>query len=182
MYNYKKVITMKTAYVITVIGCILILAAGLIAGCTSTSPATENLVTHPNPTGTIPSVPTPLTTTMVTGTSPVAGTTIHTLYVNSTTNGEIVTIPMGTRVLVRLNENPTTGYTWNATASKGLDIISDTYTAPDTSRMGAAGYHEWILSPKTVDTYIFKTVSLRPWEGAKATDDSFSLVILVTKD
>jgi len=175
---------MKTAYVITVIGCVLILAAGLIAGCTSTAPALETTAVSPHAPDSITSVPTPLTTSLAgTVTSPASGTTYQTLYVNSTSNGDIVTIPMGTRVLVRLNENPTTGYIWNATATKGLAIISDTYTAPtDSSLMGAPGYHEWILSPKYVDTYIFKTVSLRPWEGATATDESFSLVIQVTKD
>ena len=177
-----KVITMKTTYVIAVIGCVLILAAGLIAGCTSTSTATETVVAPPHSTDITTLVSTP-STTLPAGpvASPASGTTYKTLYLNSTSNGKIVTIPVGERVLVRLSENPTTGYTWNATASKGLAVISDIYTAPDSALMGAAGYHEWILSPKTVDTYIFKTVSLRPWVGATATDDTFCLVILVTK-
>jgi inhibitor of cysteine peptidase len=173
---------MKTTYVIAVIGCVLILAVGLITGCTSTSPAMEAVVAHPHATDITTPVFTP-STTLPAGTvaSPASGTTCKTLFLNSTSNGKTVTIPVGERVLVRLNENPTTGYTWNATASRGLAIISDTYTAPDSALMGAAGYHEWLLSPKTVDTYTFKTVSLRPWDGATATDDTFSLVILVTK-
>lgn len=183
MNNYNKVITMKTAYVITVIGCVLILAAGLIAGCTSTAPAAGTTAVATHATSSITSVPTPVSTSLAGTVTPAVSGTTPTLFVNSTANGDIVTIPMGTRVLVRLKENPTTGYTWNATATKGLAIISDTYTSPaDTSLMGAPGYHEWILSPKYVDTYIFKTVSLRPWEGATATDESFSLVIQVTKD
>jgi predicted secreted protein len=172
---------MKTSYVIAAIGCILILAAGLAAGCTGSSPAAQTTVpptpvattADPSATGGMPGTATPVST---------AAVTVSTLYVNGTANGQIVTIPMGSRVLVRLNENPTTGYTWNATASKGLAIISDSYTGPDSTLLGAPGHHDWILSPTTVDTYTFRAVSLRPWEGAKPEDPNFSLVIVVTKN
>jgi inhibitor of cysteine peptidase len=171
---------MKKTYMIAVIGCVLILGAALIAGCIDASPAAEKTTVSPLPTDGIPTVSTALTTAP-TGTSPASATMFRTLYLNSTANGEIVTIPMGDRVLVRLSENPTTGYTWNVTAARGITVISDAYTAPDSSLKGAAGYHEWLLSPQTVDTYIFKTVYLRPWVGATATDDTFSLVIQTTK-
>jgi len=170
---------MRTTYLIAAIGCILILAAGAIAGCTGTSPATQT-----------PAVPmTPATTIAdptATGTWPIPVSTsaaiVSTVYVNASSNGKIVTIPMGSRVLVRLSENPTTGYTWNATASRGLTIVSDTYTSPDGTLIGAPGHRDFTLSPKAVDTYTFRAVSLRPWEGAKAGDPAFSLVILVTND
>jgi len=173
---------MKTRHIIAIIGCVLILAAGLIAGCTdsatpagkATPPAvpTDNVTGVITPSATLPTVTTPST----------APVTTATLYLNSTSNGKIVTIPAGERVLVRLPENPTTGYTWNVTSSRGIAIISDTYTAPDASLAGAPGYHEWILAPETVDTYLFKTVYLRPWVGATSTDDTYSLVIQATKD
>ena len=157
---------MRTTYVIAAVGCIL-LAVIVIAGCTSTpgtsvTAGTPAVVPTPASMENNSSFATPVST-------PVAG-------------GGIVTVPMGERVLARLDENPTTGYSWNATASKGLTIISDTYNAPDTALMGAHGYHDWLLSPETVDTYTFKAVYLRPWEGVTATDETFSLVIQVTKD
>lgn len=171
---------MRTSYVIAAIGCILILAAGLIAaGCTGTSLAPQT-----------PAAPlTPVTTIAdpaATGTWPTPVSTsaaiVSTVYVNASSNGKIVTIPMGSRVLVRLSENPSTGYTWNATASRGLAIVSDTYTSPDGTLIGAPGHRDFTLFPKAVDTYTFRAVSLRPWEGATAGDQVFSLVILVTND
>ncbi|MEI8331010.1 MAG: protease inhibitor I42 family protein [Methanomicrobiales archaeon] len=165
---------MKTRHVIAIIGCVFIIAAGLIAGCTDIA----------TPAGKITTPPVPADNTPIGGTPSAALPTVTTatLYLNSSSNGEIVTIPAGERVLVRLTENPTTGYTWNVTSSRGIDIISDTYTAPDVSLGGAPGYHEWILKPAAVDTYLFKTVYLRPWVGATSTDDTYSLVIQATKD
>lgn len=89
---------------------------------------------------------------------------------------------MGERVLVRLNENPTTGYNWSTTASKGLSIVLDHYFPPDTSQAGAGGYHEWILRPQTVDTYTFRAVSLPPGYTAEPPAETFSLVIQATRD
>ncbi len=172
---------MKSTYVIALAGCILILAAGLIAGCTVSSPAAGPGVS-PVPTLMSPTPSSPPATLPAGTARPTPGETFTTLFVNGTSSGKIVTIPVGERVLVRLAENPATGYTWNATASKGLVILKDTYTAPETPLPGAPGYHEWILSPQTVDTYKFSAVSLRPWEGALPTDESFSLVLVVTKN
>jgi inhibitor of cysteine peptidase len=168
---------MKTAYVITVIGCIFILAAGLIAGCTT--PATETA--HPTVT-VVPTTTVPLTSSTTSPAGTGAEASVSTLFVNSTSNGQIISIPTGERVLVRLNENPTTGYIWNATPSRGLTVVSDSYVAPNTALMGAPGYHEWFLSPTTFDTYTFKAVSIRPWEGVTNTDETFSLVIQVKND
>jgi predicted secreted protein len=180
---------MRTPYIIAALGCIFILAVVLIAGCTGspgTSVATHTIVvpeTTPSTPGIVPSQTTlPASPAVAVVAANVSGKTFRTVYVNSTANGQIVTIPVGDRVLVRLNENPTTGYTWNATAAKGLAIISDNYIAPDTTLTGAPGYHDWLLSPGTVDTYTFKAVYHRPWEAATAADKTFSMVILVTKD
>jgi len=177
---------MRTTYVIAAVGCIL-LAVIVIAGCTGTSgtpvnastPAVLLTAASMENTG---SLTAPVSTPVAVESSGVSIASYRTLYVNSTFNGGIVTVPMGERVLARLDENPTTGYSWNATASKGLTILSDTYNAPDSALMGAHGHHDWLLSPEMVDTYTFKAVYLRPWEGVTATDETFSLVIQVTKD
>jgi inhibitor of cysteine peptidase len=170
------------------VGCLVILAAGLTAGCIgATTPVsdsqTKTTVTPADVTPvTTASVSTPSTTSFPTAVSTVASSSVKTVFLNSTANGEILTVPADYHVVVRLNENPTTGYVWNATASKGLSIISNTYTAPDTGLIGAGGYREWILAPENVDTYTFKAISLRPWVGATADAETFSLVIVATPE
>jgi len=177
---------MRYTSLILVTVCLVLLAAGLTAGCIEgTTPVSDSQTTTAvTPEGVTPattvSVPTPSTTSFPTAVSTVAGSSVTTIFVNSTANGEILTIPASDRVLVRLAENPTTGYTWNATASKGLSVLQDTYIAPETGLIGAGGYHEWILAPDTVNTYTFKAVYQRSWVGATADDETFSLVIVAT--
>lgn len=182
---------MKGSFAFAAVCCICVLAAIMAAGCTGSTESTPATTVATAP----PTTAAPVTTTAVpalSATTAVAATTavlatpttasVTTVFVNSTANGKIITIPYGERVLVALDENPTTGYSWSATASKGLTIVSDSYIAPDTTLVGAGGYHEWLLSPETVDTYTFKAVYMRSWEGATATDKTFGIVIQATQD
>ncbi len=176
--------------------CVLILAAILFAGCSENSapsPATTTTTLPPTaapvanvlavtttsvsatpvPTGAATPIPT-------TAAGQASNASVPTIFVNSTSNGDIFTIRANERVLVRLNENPTTGYSWNATVSKDLTVISDTYIAPNSTLVGAGGYHEWILAPESPGTYTFKAVYIRPWEGVSSAADTFSIVIVAS--
>ncbi|HVP97115.1 protease inhibitor I42 family protein [Methanoregula sp.] len=179
---------MRTSLITGALCCALIVAAIILAGCTQAASSTTTPSPTVPPETTLPSgmpavTATAVMTTPATAMTPVPSPSMNsvtTIFVNSSSNGDILTIPASDRVLVRLNENPTTGYTWNATPSKGLAVISDIYYPPNTSLIGAGGYHEWILAPDTVGTYTFKAVYIRPWEGVSSAADSFSLVIVAT--
>ncbi|WP_292369673.1 protease inhibitor I42 family protein [Methanoregula sp. UBA64] len=176
---------MRKPLLILMCTCCMLFAAGLAAGCVGSAPTG-----HESPAATaVPSVPvTPNTTVMTpvlaTPTASAATTSAGTatVFVNSSADDSILVLPATNHVLVRLSENPTTGYVWNATASRKLSVIQDTYTAPTGDLMGASGTHEWILAPQGVDTYTFTAVQLRPWEGATATDKTFTLVIVATPE
>ncbi|MEN6610812.1 MAG: protease inhibitor I42 family protein [Methanoregulaceae archaeon] len=179
----------KRSLAIIAIGCTLLLAVGLIAGCTQISGEPKTTDISPDTTeasGSSAAVPVqsviPTVTVETPATVSVSETNaaVPTVFVNNTLDGKIVTIPLGERVLVRLPENPTTGYSWNASIPDNLDVLYNNYTASDSTLIGSGGYHEWILSPKTVDTYSFKAVYFRPWEAAEPTDETFTLVIAVT--
>jgi len=144
--------------------CALMLAAIFLAGCTenSSSSTTEQ-------------------TTLMTTAAPTV-TMVPTIYVNSTSNGATVTIPTNGQVIVRLNENPTTGFSWNATVSKGLSVISDTFYPPETTLVGAGGYREWTLGMESPGTYTFNATYVRPWEGQSPTSDTFNLTIKATPE
>ncbi|ABS56622.1 secreted protein-like protein [Methanoregula boonei 6A8] len=181
---------MRKSYVMGALCCTLILAALVIAGCTQNAapaPATPAATAVPVATTPVASVPaaTAISTTSsivqtMTPTPTTSGNSATTIPVNSSSNGDILTIPASNQVLVTLAENPTTGYQWNATVSKGLSVVSDTYVAPNSSLIGAGGYHEWLLAPDTVGTYTFQAVYMRSWEGPSSAANTFSIVIEAT--
>ena len=180
---------MRMSLVCGALCCTLVVAALLFAGCTeTTSPSASTSVPTVSPAMTpaatvpagTPVSTTPPQTQSMTLTPTLSGNSATTIPVNSTSNGDILTIPASDRVLVTLAESPTTGYSWNATVSKGLTLVSDTYVAPNTTLIGAGGYHEWLLAPDGPGTYTFKAAYFRPWEGASSAAGIFSLVIEAT--
>lgn len=72
--------------------------------------------------------------------------------------------------VVKLEENPSTGYTWHYTIENEnvLTLVSDKYTTPkDKKTIGAPGVHEWkfkAVSEAETDL-IFEYY--RDWEGKK---------------
>jgi inhibitor of cysteine peptidase len=60
-------------------------------------------------------------------------------------NGSRVELRPGAAVVLRLDENPTTGYRWQVDSSGApvLALQGDQYEAPPRSKAGAPGQHVW---------------------------------------
>jgi predicted secreted protein len=86
-------------------------------------------------------------------------------------------------LVIQLAENPTTGYSWNATVTSGLTIIDDAYEPYPQSRgmVGAGGTHFWILSGTAAGEQKFSAIYMRPWENVTGSEDTFVLNVLVEK-
>jgi len=99
-------------------------------------------------------------------------------------NGENVTVPAGSEVLVSLAENPSTGYSWIATASPGLTITDDRYRPNATPEgiVGVGGIRTWTLVPGTPGVFTFSAVYRRPWENVTGAEDRFDLTITAVAD
>ena len=148
---------------------IFFLLAGMLvlSGCT-TQPATTPATTAP--------------TTVPTTSAPVGGNDMK-VY-NETANGTTAKIPLGTGgCIVRLAENPSTGYSWNATVTSGLVIVSDAYTQNPVSQgmAGAGGTHSWTLAGTAAGEQKFTAVYKRPWENVTGSEQTFVLNVLVEK-
>jgi len=99
-------------------------------------------------------------------------------------NGENVTVPVESEVIISLAENPSTGYSWNATASPGLTVVGDRYRASATPEImvGAGGIRTWTLVPERPGTFTFSAVYRRPWENVTGTEDRFDLTVTAVAD
>jgi len=89
-------------------------------------------------------------------------------------------VKSGETFTVKLDENPTTGYSWNMTVGDGLKIVSDRYVANKTGLMGSGGYHVWTIQATKAGTYQIKGVYKRPWEPLTGQERKYSLSVNVT--
>ena len=60
---------------------------------------------------------------------------------NETDDNRTVTVPAGSEIVISLDENPTTGYSWNVTSARGLQYVNDTFIPPKTEQGSAGEVH-----------------------------------------
>jgi inhibitor of cysteine peptidase len=94
-------------------------------------------------------------------------------------NGKTVSVNEGSIVKIALDENPTTGYSWNESASSGLKVLDSQYTASQSGLMGAGGVHEWTIKAEGKGTQQFSAIYKRPWEPVAGNETSYKLTITV---
>ena len=123
----------------------------------------------------------PSNTTTVTPTKTiVSNNTTMAVY---TVNDSGRTVPLGLQqnLSIRLAENPTTGYLWNATVTDGLRIV-DTQFTPDAqaaNQAGAGGVRNWTVQGVAAGTQRFTAFYARPWETNQTPIDQFNLTVQV---
>jgi inhibitor of cysteine peptidase len=94
-------------------------------------------------------------------------------------NGETYRIAEDSTIVIKLDENPTTGYSWNITSTEGLVILIDEYKAPDTNLVGAGGMHTWELIPSGTANAVFSAIYKRPWEETTGNETSYTLSFII---
>jgi len=141
---------------------VLLLAALLLAaGCTTTPSA--NATVTPTKTTAAPNV-----------------TTMAVYTVND--SGKTVPLGLQQNLSIRLPENPTTGFSWNASVTSGL-LITDTAYTPDAQPVGMTGVggtRNWTVRGTGAGTQRFSAVYVRPWETNQTPADQFNLTVQVS--
>ena len=86
---------------------------------------------------------------------------------SSADNGKVITVNSGDTFTVQLEENPSTGYSWNLTIGDGLELVSDQYMANPVPAdvVGSGGYHVWTIKAVTPGSHVISGVYKRPWES-----------------
>lgn len=96
-------------------------------------------------------------------------------------NGKIITVNSGDTFTIKLNENPSTGYSWNLTLGDGLQLVSDQYIAKQVPSgiVGSGGYHIWTVKAATPGTYVISGTYKRPWEHVSGNEQTYMLTVNV---
>ena len=82
--------------------------------------------------------------------------------------GSTTTVRAGEELVIRLAENPTTGYSWQfrQTGPGELSVVDDRFEAGGTPRPGAAGTRVVRLVARRPGTVRIEALERRPWETA----------------
>ncbi len=97
-------------------------------------------------------------------------------------SGKTVPLVLQQSLSIRLAENPTTGYAWNATVTDGLQIVDTAFTldAQAANLSGAGGVRNWTVKATKAGTQRFSAVYVRPWETNVTPADQFNLTVQVS--
>ena len=100
-------------------------------------------------------------------------------------NGTMVQVKSGDMVRINLAENPSTGFSWNATTTGDLVITRDGYDTSDSfgammGKVGGGGTRSWDLTIGKDRVQSFSAVYRRPWEPENRTIDRFEIAFTVT--
>ena len=93
-------------------------------------------------------------------------------------NNSTVVVTTNTTFLLLLDENPTTGYTWNLSHTEGLSIIEDNYTHGGAGRIGAGGIRVWEIKATGHGSQTLNASYERSWEPT-ADDEQFVLNVVI---
>ena len=96
-------------------------------------------------------------------------------------NGSTGTIAANTRFAVTLAENPTTGYSWNASTSDGLTILSSDFQGSqhEEGMVGVGGTRTWVILASGTGIQTFSATYLRSWEPVTGNETGYSLSIQI---
>ena len=92
-----------------------------------------------------------------------------------------VQMKIGETSYIYLIENPSTGFSWNASVTPGLKIINDSYVAVPGIRPGVGGGHNWTIEGVALGNQTFFAVYKRPWEPPSPDDINFTQLFQIIK-
>jgi inhibitor of cysteine peptidase len=99
---------------------------------------------------------------------------------NQTNNNTTVSVKTGDIFEITLEENPSTGYSWNVSVTSGLNVINNTYLPPNTSLLGATGMHMWQIQANGTGMQKFSGVYARSFENLTGNETTYVLNVNVT--
>jgi inhibitor of cysteine peptidase len=143
----------------------------LASGCTQSASATGTTQVTP--------AVSPVAVTTTPAATAAAGEGKKMVTFTEKDDGTTAEVAANQRFAVKLNENPTTGYGWNASTSSGLTILSSDFqeNAHAEGMVGVGGIRPWVLQATGDGNQSFDAVYGRSWETPSGNETSFKLVV-----
>ena len=93
-------------------------------------------------------------------------------------HGQTVTAAVGSTLSVRLDESPTTGYTWAVLhASEALLLTGDDFSPAQPGGVGGGGQRSLHFEVRQPGEHRLELVLRRSWEGADAAADRVTVTV-----
>ncbi|MGA9188777.1 MAG: protease inhibitor I42 family protein [Methanosarcina sp.] len=109
----------------------------------------------------------------------------HHKIITEADNEKSTYLKKGDSFYLMLKENPSTGYSWELSLSKGLSLLSDKYYSPEYSKkgekfiVGAAGFHLWEIKAVAAGKQQVNGIYKRSWEKETGEEQTFKLNVVV---
>ena len=112
-----------------------------------------------------------------------SGKVVPTLTYHAQDRGKTVSIAVGTRFSIELDENPTTGYRWSAPTfdEKYLVLEADEYTPAAGAAIGGGGIRQFVFAVKSAGRTAIRLENKRPWERDAAPAATFEMTVVGTR-
>ena len=103
-----------------------------------------------------------------------------TIGVTRAEDGASIDARVGDPIVVRLSDNPTTGYRWELEPVAGEQLLLDDAGYEASSRaIGSGGVATWTLRAAAAGTSTIRLKRWRPWEGDSSVLDRFAVTVQV---
>src|SRR6266481_683177 len=99
------------------------------------------------------------------------------LTINQAQSGQSFNVRRGTRILLPVKENPTTGYRWSLCRfdCTNVDLESDNYVDPETGGIGGGGTREFRFIARAPGRCRIELQNKRSWEGEGSAKETFEI-------
>ena len=101
---------------------------------------------------------------------------------NVTESGQQITLSPGASLVVTLDSNATTGFSWSIAGISDEDVVDDVaneYQAPDSGLMGAGGQEVWTFQAGDKGTSTIEMQYSRSWETDVEPAETFNVTVVV---
>jgi len=101
---------------------------------------------------------------------------------SATESGQQITLSPGDSLVVTLDSNATTGFSWSVAGISDetvVDEVSNEYQAPDSELMGAGGQEVWTFEAVDEGTSTIEMQYSRSWETEVEPAETFIVTVVV---